>query len=731
MSEARHNISELNQLFLDGESADKELFAEQRSNIQLVAGEHYTKKGTKFWNRLNDQRDISQDQKIRLTKNHIRKIFQAYKNSITSYAPGVKASAKDKTSMQHQKSAELVNAVWQDGKEKHDFNSKINQWASDYIGIGEVGVKIFFDPNAGKFLGTEAAVDENGQVQLDEQGQPVSSGNPKFNGDVVIERLFGFNIIRPNGCKDMKKAEWLCHRKMVETKDVKSLIDSSNVLSDDEKEKVKQKVVDSPDQTYTILDGNTGRYRVVKGQTMLKEWFFRPCPQYPMGYFYLCVESDIIFEGELPFGIYPIVFEGFDEIQTSPRYRSIIKQLRPYQIEINRCASKMAEHQITLGDDKVLVQNGTKLVPGIALPGVRSFQFSGMAPIVMEGRSGEQYLNYMNSQISEMYQVAMIDEVKEEKGGQFDVYSMLFRSLKDKKKFSTYTDGFESFLKNVFKTYIYLCQKYYNEQHLIPAIGKSEYINIAEFKNVDDLCYNIILEAQSDDSESKLGRQLMLQHLIQYVGPQLAKDDLGKIIRLMPYANDEEILEDLTQDYDSAVNYMLALDRGQVPQPNEYDNHEYLIKKLVSRKRQPDFLMLNPQIQQNYEQAIQMHMNLKTDQEMKIKQAQSEFIPTGGFLVACDFYIPDPGNPQKLPKRVRIPSESIDWLLKQLQTQGSDQQTLEQIGNKGALSEMSQMILQKMGNQGTGGAPMQPQMPSHPMIPQQNGPTSPGGTHGY
>lgn len=695
-----HNIQELNRLFQESVTADQELWAEQRSNVQLIAGEHYARKGNKFWNRVRDSKDLTSEQKIRLTKNHIRKIVLIYRNAITGYAPGVQAGPKDKSSLQHQKSAELVNAVWQDGKNRHDFNRQINQWASDFTGIGEVAVKIFFDPNAGKFLGTEARVDELGNVEVDENGQPVSSGTPKFNGDVTIERLFGFNLGRSPGAKSMRESPFIWHRKMVQNDDIKGLIDSNPDFSDEEKTKLKAKVQDSMDQTYIVLDGNSGQYKTTKGQTMLKEWFFRPCMQYPNGYFYICTTDDIIFEGELPFGIFPIIFEGMDEIQTSPRYRSIVKQLRPYQIEINRCASKIAEHQVTLGDDKILVQNGTKLVPGVALPGVRSFQYQGAPPIVMQGRSGEQFVNYMTSQIAEMYSVAMIDEqVQEKNPGQFDVYSMLARSIKDKKKFSVHTDSFESFLKQVFKTYIELCQKYFGPQHLVPAVGKSEYINIDEFKKVEDICYNIILEAQSDDSETKLGKQLMLQHLIQYVGPQLAKDDLGKIIKLMPYANDEMISEDLTLNFDMATNYILMMDRGKSPAINKNADVAYLVKRFTARQTKADYDTLHPFIKQIYDNAIASCEEIKTQQTLAIKQAESEFIPTGGYLVASDFYVPDPNNPQKLPKRVRLPSESLAWLIDKLNAQGSDQQTLEGI-NKGALSDMAKMLVSKMGMPG-------------------------------
>ncbi len=719
-----HTISELNQLFLDGESADKDLFSEQRSNILLISGNHYSRKGNDQWSRIRDSKDLPSDQKIRLTKNHIRKIVLTYINSITSYAPGVGAEAKDKASLQHQKAAELANSVWEDGKDRHDFNSKINQWASDFCGTGEVGVKIFQDPSAGKFLGYQAEVDEFGQVVLDEMGQPVPSKVAKFAGDVIIERLFSFNLIRPAGCKDVERMPWWCHRKMSSVKEVKSLIMSSDSLDDQEKDELCQKVVESADQTYVVLDGNSGQYKTVKNETMLKEWFWRPCHRYPKGYFQICVSEAILFEGELPNGIYPIVFKGFDDIPTSPRSRSIVKQLRPNQIEINRTASKMAEIQIS-SDDKVLIQNGTKLSPGMAYPGVRSFQYSGVPPVVMEGRTGNQYLEYMNQNISEMYSIAMLEEQTQEKEGNYDVYAHLARSIKDKKKFSLYTDKFESFLKGVFSTYIALRQFYSTPQDLIPAIGKSEYINVDEFKGITDLSYVIKATAQTEDAESKLGNQLMLNNIIQYAGAQLTRDDLGKIIKLMPYANNEQITEDLTMDYDFATNCILQLDRGKTPSSRP-PNPAYLLKKLENRKMKPDFEFLDPQIQQLYEQSIKMVRDIKTQDEIAIKQAQSEFIPTGGYLVACDFYVPDKANPEKLPKRVRLPSEAMDWLMKQLESQGSDQATLQGL-NSNAQSELATNFLQQMRMAGGGGGMRN----AEPMSQAPNGPTSPGRMNGY
>jgi hypothetical protein len=42
----KHNIEALNQHYRDAESCDDEIFSEMRSNLLLVAGNHYSKKTT-------------------------------------------------------------------------------------------------------------------------------------------------------------------------------------------------------------------------------------------------------------------------------------------------------------------------------------------------------------------------------------------------------------------------------------------------------------------------------------------------------------------------------------------------------------------------------------------------------------------------------------------------------------------------------------------------------------
>lgn len=675
----KHTIEELNRLYSEADQADQEHFAEQRSNVLLIAGEHYTKRNAKYWNRIRDAKDLSSEQKLRLTKNHIQKIAKLYVNNIISHAPSVTPTPKNEREVQDQKSAELNKAVWNDAKQRHNLRLKTQQWCKDFIDLGEVALKIFWNPNKGKFLGYEAEMGEDGQPVIGEDGQMQPSNKPVFEGDLEFERIWCFNLLRDPNAKTMDESSYLAIRKMVDVEVLKGMVGH-----DEEKLKL---ITAHQDDTFMVFDGNQTNYQKSENQTVLREFYFKPCHEYPKGYFYICVQDGILFEGELPFGIYPIVYEGFDEVQTSPRHKSIVKHLRPYQAEVNRAASKIAEHQVTLGDDKLLVQSGTKVTNGGHLPGVRTLQYSGAAPTVLSGRAGEQYVSYMASQITEMYQIAMVQEDSAPNDMKLDPFASLFASLRNKKKFSIYGQKFESFLMKTCETYLDLAKHYFDDNRLIPAIGRNEYINIPEFRSSEKLCFQIKIEPKNDDLDEMMGRQLAINHALQYVGNSLGKEDIGKLMRSMPLANFEESFNDYTLDYDTATNMILALDRGEQVLPNIYDKADYMLKRLVARTRQADFTQINPQIQQNYKNMIQVYEQIIEEQQRKIKAAQSEFIPSNGARIKVDYYVPDAKNPER-PVRATLPAESVDWLIKKLAEQGSSQEQMAQI-NQGAVAEMA------------------------------------------
>lgn len=142
-------------------------------------------------------------------------------------------------------------------------------------------------------------------------------------------------------------------------------------------EGAKKIIGEGDSDEFIVFDTNKKQYRSENRQSLVRYHFFRPCKQYPQGYYYISTERGILEDGEIPFGIYPIIWQGFDTYSTNPRGYSIIKIARPYQAEINRASSQAATHQITVGDDKIIYQGGTNLAPGALLPGVRGITYQG------------------------------------------------------------------------------------------------------------------------------------------------------------------------------------------------------------------------------------------------------------------------------------------------------------------------------------------------------------------
>jgi len=472
-----------------------------------------------------------------------------------------------------------------------------------------------------------------------------------------------FNMLRCPSAKSLRESPYLFHRKMVETKELKKMFP-----------KAAQEgfIEETKDETFLVFDGTSPGIPSGKNQTMVREYYHKPCLEYPKGYFSISTEKGILAEGELPYGIFPILCVGWDEIPTKARHTSLVKPLRPPQLEINRTASKIAETQMTLGDDKLITQMGAKIAQGATFSGIRQVAVAGTPPTILPGRSGEQYFEYLQANIEEMYLLANLDLEMSEKAdsGQMDATVLLFRSLRQKKNYALYVSKFEEYLVQIAELFIELARNYYDETHLVPAIGKSEYINIPEFKATSPMNYRVSVEAQSGDIETKMGKYLTIQNILQYVGSSMKPEDIGKLIKNLDYVNSDEMFDDFTINYDMAKNIILALDRGEMPAVRRYQDHAYIIQRLTSRMNKADYEVLPMQVKQNYEAQLAEHEQAKSAEVQELQAAQAGLIPTSGYMVVCDIYAPDPNNPNST-KRARLPYDALNWLIERLQGQGN------------------------------------------------------------
>jgi hypothetical protein len=267
--------------------------------------------------------------------------------------------------------------------------------------------------------------------------------------------------------------------------------------------------------------------------------------------------------------------------------------------------------------------------------------------------------------------------------------------------------------------YLDLFRQYAPDDVAIPAVGKTEIINISELRSTTKLSYMIKAEPMSDDLESMFGKILSINHILQYSGGQLEREDIGKLIKLLPFANEEKAFDDFTLDYTRSENMMLALDRGDTPTPISSDKGPYMIKRLANRMAMADFQFLNPQIQTNYDNMIKIYEEMEAEKAEKMKAMEADFIPSQGAMIKVGWYVKDPTN-SKRSIQATLPAQAIEWLVQRLQEQGGFKQPLEGL-DSGAQAEIAQMYLDKQKQQPQQQQPQQPDAMDAPGLPTNRG----------
>lgn len=708
------NTSELQKIYLDSEACDKDHFAECRGNVRLISGD-YTKRRQEA---LSRRFQGAQNEKLRLriSLNHTQKIIHDMTNGLISMAPGVMPAPYNETELSDIKAAELNKAVWQDAKYRQNLDRKVDEWAQSFMELGEVAVKIFWDPNKGRvvsydqkisetgeplFIGpdgketTEAVRFEKSPLGIFEAPNEPAKGKANFEGELVIENIPAYDLLRAKEAKTMEDSSYLIVRKMLSVSEAKALV------KDPEK---RELIAKSAETTYKVFDNNSGDYGDSADEVMVKEFYFRPTPDCPGGYFYIQIgDSVTAFEGEIPFVEdlgevgFPIKYAGYESAPGRARCKSHIRQLRPLQAEADRCGSSIGTAQITLGDDKIITSTNSKVSKGADMPGIRHIKVSGPAPTIMAGRSGEQYMAWMNTIIEMMYRISPSADDFTDTSATSDLMATLFKRMSQRAKATRYVKKFERYMIDIAKCYLALAKRYFDDDRIVMAVGKSEAINIQEFKSTQDEHFQVKILPSNDDIDSQMGTYIALTTSMQYQ-QDLPEDIKLKILRNLPFINKEDIFGDLFLETDTAKNMLLALDRGEDFIPHEADDPALMFKALLSRMRKSDFKLLSDEKKSRYEQILSYYQEQEQRRLKEIQEAELGFIPTGGALLSTDFQYETTGS-QGQPKteRAKLPAELLEWCIEYLKKKGMAQERLQEAGNIAVQAEILNGINQQMG----------------------------------
>lgn len=702
------DIEKLNELYRDAEAADKDVFAEFKSNVLLCSGMHYSKASGSTTDRDGANSGQSK-QKVRITKNLMPKITGKIIDGIMGLAPDLKVYPANPSETQDKKSAELYESVRQYGVKRYKLDQKKEDWCADFVEISEVAVKIYWDPTKGDLRSYEQKVNELGPLfkapDGSETNEPVTSvidetsgsilnetphepipdkERPHFSGDFVFETIFPADLLRCPEAESIEESPYLIVRKMMDKEKAKRLVPEEDPDRDDKLSFIQR----SSEEKFKVFDQNTHSFKDSDGRCLIREFYYRPCYDYPEGKYIICTEFGILTEGTLPFGVFPIAWRAYKKIQTKARGTGVVKVARPWQVELNRASSTQIQHQLVHGDDKVILPPGGKMTQESTLPGLRQFKAIG-APTIIPGRTGDQFTPYIESTKEELF-FAISEDTVEEGQGQSDPVALLYRAFKRNQKYGRPANEFRSFYEEVLWIYLRLAKEYFDDERVIRAAGRRERVNLQEFKGVDPLDVRIDLIESNGDAETTFGRYLAYQSVLQYVGKDLPKEAVGKILNNLPFA-DKEVFSQLSQSSRNIENDILALERGEPRQAEPDDDHKLYIFELTSKIKSPDFRYLAPEIQQNYIAKRDQHRAFEAQALEQLRMAEQQMIPMDGNLVKVDQYTMEDGK----QVRMTLPSKAIEWLKAKLDQQGMTQERLGGLAQADQVA-IGQQMLQSM-----------------------------------
>jgi hypothetical protein len=706
-------VEKLNQMFTDGEGADRATFADMRTAILLYKGDHFKKNSKAFLDRNSTQ--LTSDTKMKLSENHVGIVCDRTKSAIVNQAPGVLFTPNNANERGDIKDAELCNSVKESAEEGLKYYDKLDRWVDSFVVQGECFSLNYFDPFAGEVRGYKQKTNAAGEplfvhpslgeipMPIDEFGQPLplaQGDEPVFRGELKKEVIEPYNVIRPKSATSLDESPWLCIRKMLSQEDAKALIKNSPDYED-----LLSEIKTASDTTYQVFENN--EYVDISGQVLVKYWFFRKCVKYPKGYFIVQVNNKKASEGELPFGVWPIAHTGFKTTSGSPRATGKVKDIRHAQTHLNFLVSNEAFHMVALGDDKVFTQMGTKLTMGATWNGIRSFSVNGPAPVVQQGRDASQFARAIDRQVMTIYRLGDVEYETQETKMQ-DPFAMLYSSLKNKLKHSPYASKFERFLCDDWKIYIELSKHYLDDDAIIKHVGKREAINIPEFKAVDGKGYRIKAKPVSGTLEEQLGQSLQVQQILQYVGKDLPKTVVARLINLMPFVSKEAVASEMLLTDKNIENDILAMDRSEFRPAVKDDDHAMYMQRLKSHMKSSEFRTLNPEVQNMYQIKYKQHEDFSAQLVAEQQRAEQGIIPTGGGMVKFDLL-------DENGKRMVADVSSVQWFLKQLAAQGATQEALSQQDQQTQINILNQ-AQNLVNNQQQQQGMMPPQAPMMPPI---------------
>ncbi len=573
--------------------------------------------------------------------------------------------------------ARLASKVQDVKWEDDDMESKLMEAALWAVTCGTVFRKDYWDTSYGKVVRVpltqqieQQVLNDQGQLQIITQEQQVinpTDGSPMFNemplGDNAVSIIDPFRMVVDPNAVNQSDMAWIMEVSVQRMHWIKENFAKTGNGYTGEGADVKpdqnvNTMLEMSQRLKTLAGKGSGPYSgtsslqtSLKNCATVKELYVRPTMQHPKGQMIITCNQKVLYRGDSPYydgtpdSWHPYSVFKWELVPGRFWGKSLLEDLVEPQRKINAIDSLVILNRKTMVSPQKLIPSGAGIPDGqwTGAPGLqltyRPVGANGAKPEIIPGTQlPPQVYEERALTVQELYQLARTNEILQgNRPVGVSTYSAL--QLLQEQSMSVLSPQvyrWEKFIERGETKKIKLIATRYREPrpefiNKIRAMNKDiTDIDIANFIGSDlrDNC-SVRIEAGSTIPRSNAAKQQQLMDLAQ-------TGILGDVINNP--VNKQEFLERLgvrgfDSDFEADVkraqweNEMLENGMGNGVAVLPYENHTIHMQKHMNRMKEPNFMKLDPVVQQMFIHHVEIH-NMYLQQQM-IQQAQQQALTQG------------------------------------------------------------------------------------------------------
>lgn len=576
--------------------------------------------------------------------NQVATIIETRIARLTRQKPLLKtrpATQEDSDLQSSKISSMLLQMKWFDENLSNKYSTMIT-WLEH---TGTVFVKNTWNPNKGRFMGQMVDTQD---IQI-EEGITIQQEVPidVYEGDIDVTVISPYEMYPDSASRNgLEECKSVIHARAFHVNDIE---DMYGIAVDEEQ-------VDSfalqQGSGLSGLSYNAGSFKTrnepLKKHAIVKEYYERPTKRHPEGRFIVVAGDKTLYSGGLPYNVgdnnkQDFPFVRIPSIQMPNQFwgQCVAERCISVQRRYNALRNRKAEYLnlVAIGqwyEPVGALDDDTELNTA---PGNRIRYHSGGGrpePVVFPSlpSSFENEESTLLSEFTAISGVSELSRFSEAPSGVKSGVALSIANEQDDTRISMTATQIADAMVTMGKHWLRLFKQFVNETRMVRSISKD--VNVSYWNASHLNSEDIIVENSSALSETPAQRRQMVFDLMGtgiFNRPEsnpFTRQAVNKILELIEIGHWETGIEDeLRLHENKAIRENKFLEQGQLVMPRSFDDHDTHIKEHNEFRMKPEYddLMMSPQgqqIDQMFEQHINMHRQMKAQEQMQIAYEQQQ-----------------------------------------------------------------------------------------------------------